>query len=429
MVRPPKSRDLCLRCKGARNLCGKARCPILMKKSAIMPMKKILLKNEKEMQGASPPAFFVGRYGYPKVSVGPMIPPHEANLDENISLLDEPDDWFGRSVDEIINYRTNLIRSTFKIPHVKNILINNRLLDISQEIVMSGKPVDTEVSFIKAPRVARIELDSHSQPFGPLGRVEKVVLTENPRVEKIVEKTVGDTDFKASNAMVELYKEDQSITKIQRILSAGLLGIGKNRKLVPTRWSITATDDTISKNLIEKIKFFSEVDKYLLFQDKYLGNNFKILIIPREWRFENLEVWISSLWMQETGRKPIIMADYEPFKGRKTYASNVTGAYYAARLGVCEYLYKIKKQGAVIVFREVNEDYIIPLGVWVIRETVRSAMNKQPVIFENLNSALNYINNSDFRLPLKAWEKKSKLLKFIKRQKRLIDYFNIKKIK
>jgi hypothetical protein len=137
-----------------------------MKKSAIMPMKKLLLKNEKEMQGASPPAFFVGRYGYPKVSVGPMIPPHEANLDENISLLDEPDDWFGKSVDEIINYRTNLIRSTFKIPHVKNILINNRLLDISQEIVMSEKPVDTEVKFIKAPRVARIELDAHSQPFG-----------------------------------------------------------------------------------------------------------------------------------------------------------------------------------------------------------------------------------------------------------------------
>ncbi|MHA1751300.1 MAG: Nre family DNA repair protein [Candidatus Helarchaeota archaeon] len=422
MVRPPKSKELCLMCKGSRNLCGKPRCPILIKQASIIPIKKIILKSATELQGASPPAFFVGRFDYPKVQIGPMIPPHNSGLDKNLQILDEPDMWFGKSFDEIVSYRSNLIRSCFTVSHVKRALTENKLLSISQEIVMAERPVETEVKFIKAPKLARIELDSHSQPFGPIGQVEQLIMSENPRINKVVEKTVGDTDLKASKGIINLYKEKQSVTKIQRILSAGLLGT-KERKLVPTRWSITATDDTISKYLIDKIKYFPEVDKYLLFQDKYLGNNFKILIMPREWRFENLEVWISSIWKQFKGTEPVIMQDYEPYEGRKNYASNVTGAYYAARLAVCEYLYKIKKQGSVLVLREVDEEYIVPLGVWVIRETVRSAMKKQFLEFEDLNSALKYINNSDFKLPIKNWKKKSELIKYISRQKRLIEFF------
>ncbi|MHA1830580.1 MAG: Nre family DNA repair protein, partial [Candidatus Helarchaeota archaeon] len=78
MVRPPKSKELCLMCKGSRNLCGKPRCPILIKQASIIPIKKIILKSATELQGASPPAFFVGRFDYPKVQIGPMIPPHNS---------------------------------------------------------------------------------------------------------------------------------------------------------------------------------------------------------------------------------------------------------------------------------------------------------------------------------------------------------------
>ena len=145
--------------------------------------------------------------------------------------------------------------------------------------------------------------------------------------------------------------------------------------------------------------------------------------MPREWRFENLEVWISSLWKPDGNKDPIIMQDYEPYEGRKNYASNVTGAYYAARLAVCEYLYKQRRQGAVLVLREVNEEYLVPLGVWVIRETVRMAMKRPPLVFEDLNSALQYIENSDFKLPLKFWKNKSQIIRYILRQKRLTDYF------
>src|SRR5687768_2188782 len=58
------------------------------------------------IDGASPPSVFVGRYGYPKVRVGPMIPP----LHGDTSVLDSPETWAGKSIEEIANYRLALVR-------------------------------------------------------------------------------------------------------------------------------------------------------------------------------------------------------------------------------------------------------------------------------------------------------------------------------
>jgi len=56
-----------------------------------------------------------------------------------------------------------------------------------------------------------------------------------------------DTDVKAETAIDELHSKGVDNYKIQQSLSTGILGQEENRKLVPTRWSITASDDMISK--------------------------------------------------------------------------------------------------------------------------------------------------------------------------------------
>ena len=43
------------------------------------------------LSGSSPPSVFVGSYGYPKVGVGPMVPP----IHGNTTLLDNPEKWLG----------------------------------------------------------------------------------------------------------------------------------------------------------------------------------------------------------------------------------------------------------------------------------------------------------------------------------------------
>ncbi|MHA1266223.1 MAG: Nre family DNA repair protein [Candidatus Helarchaeota archaeon] len=422
MVRPNLPKGLCVLCKGARNLCGKERCPIILKQQALIPMKKIDFSTN-ELFGSSPPAFFVGRFSYPKVLVGPMLPP-VIGKGEEIQILDCPELWYGKSIEELVGYRTKLVRSAFRV-NVHDVGNNkiSKILDQSQELAMATQPVDTEVKFEKMPKF-RIVFDNHSQPMGPIGHVNELRVTENPKVDNKIEKVVQDTDFKASAAIGYLYEEKLPITSIIRVLSAGLLGLKKKRKLVPTRWAITAADDIASNHLISKIKEFAEIDKYFLFSATYLDNKFSILLMPKEWSFEQLETW-SGRSAFNPHSEPVIVADYEFYKGRKDYASHVTGAYYSARLAIAEYLFKIRRQAAAVVFREVSGGYIVPLGVWVIRETVRDAFSKPPTSFETFELALKSMGKN-FRTPLKAWLKKSVVLSKAFKQRTLFNYIKHK---
>src|ERR1700746_1858514 len=89
---PPAS--LCLQCRGAKLLCGKPRCPIIVKAQALAKQGPMMSSNE--IDGSSPPGVFVGRLGYPKVSIGPMVPP----VFGDTTVMDTPEDWLGRPIDQ-----------------------------------------------------------------------------------------------------------------------------------------------------------------------------------------------------------------------------------------------------------------------------------------------------------------------------------------
>ncbi len=442
MVRPKVEKNVCLKCKGSRLLCGKRRCPILLKKSvlkSLVPFELGKTMRNVDIFGPSPPGFFVGHFNYPNVYLGPLIPFQEFETGLNISdyhILDAPELWFGKKMVDVIRYRSSLVRSNFKLnvnigkksrkstPSIQK----QKLLDSSQELSMAARPVDTETKLEKMN--LRMMMDNHALPMGPSGITEKIKITENTKVHPQVDYCVSDTDLKASDAISEYlyFKGQVPESTIKRVFSAGLLGEKKKRRIVPTRWSITAVDDIISKFLIKEIKKFPEINNYRIFEATYLDNHFKILLFPGKFIYEMNEVWApNTLWnISFNGNyrslKPQIMTDFEFYNGRKTYASNITGAYYAARKSVCEYLYSIKKQARVLIFREVSGGYVVPLGVWVIRETVNNAMlTSTPEILDNFNDAIKKMSEN-FMVDFKYWKQSSKVINFIKTQ-RTIDNF------
>ncbi len=441
-MRPQVEKNICLRCKGARLLCGKKTCPILLKKSVLKSMVPFELDKTRRnvnIFGASPPGFFVGHFNYPNVYLGPLIPfqEFEAGLDiTDYHILDAPELWFGKQMIDVIRYRSSLVRSNFKInvnigqksrkntPSIKTL----KLLETSQELSMAARPVDTESKLERMN--LRMMMDNHSLPMGPSGVTEKIEITENTKVHPKVDYCVSDTDLKASDAISDYlyFKGQVPESTIKRVFSAGLLGEKKRRRIVPTRWSITAVDDIISKALIKEIKKFPEINDYQIFEATYLDNHFKILLFPGKFIYEMNEVWApNTLWnISLDGRvrnlKPQIMTDFEFYRGRKSYASNITGAYYAARKSVCEYLYNIKRQARVLIFREVSGGYVVPLGVWVIRETVNNAMlTATPVILDNFNDAIKKMSEN-FIVDYKYWRESSKLIPFIRTQRTLDNF-------
>jgi len=403
---------LCVACKGSRFLCGKTRCPIIVKANFFL--KSVPLMQSEDIDGASPPSVFVGRIGYPYVYAGPLVPP----IHEDTSLYDLPEFWFGKTIDDIVGFRSMLIRGKHRV-HVRKFEEAGKIIEKTRELALAVNPVDVELLLKKKPR-GFLLLDDEVQPFGPSAPIRDLFVG-NARWDHQIEKAYSDTDLKATNAVLELYSKGTLVTKIQRAFSVGAFGLKKNRRLVPTRWSITAVDSILSKDLMEKVKAFQEINEYRVYESRYLDNIFEVLMIPSAWSYEAIEAWYPGTVWNPSGRNIVMFSDWEDFYGRTTYAE-IGGCYYAARLAVCEQLVKERRQATAIVLREAHPGYIMPVGVWQVRENVRNAMRQRPFVFNTLDEALKCIA-SRFQIPLQRWILRSELLKNALFQKRITDFF------
>ncbi|MBD3190171.1 MAG: hypothetical protein GF308_05990 [Candidatus Heimdallarchaeota archaeon] len=402
-----QQKNLCQVCKGFRQLCGKGLCPILVQAKSFASIKKVFSK--KDFFGASPPGVFVGEFGYPKVSLGPLVPPL---TDKDTAIFDAEDQWIFKTIDEIIGYRTSLLRGKRQF-NVRSARAPKEVLEITQELVMASEPVDTELSFIKRPRLDII-FSSRAAPSGPSGEIKQAILAENPKVPRQVDKVVSDTDLKAIPGTIKLYDAGIPQRQITRLFSVGLFGIEKQRRLVPTTWSITAVDDILSKKLWKEVLTKNWINTVQLFGYKALGNNVQLLLYPSGWLFEVLEYWLLTM-----KGKPD--SDWENWKGRKTYAKTIAGAYYATRLPVLEYLARINRQAGALVFLEVDKSWI-PLGVWRFREIAREAFQQEPKEFETVEEALEELKKR-LVLPLDKWLEASTTIDIIQNQTTLEDFF------
>ena len=408
-----RQNSLCVLCKGARNLCGKTRCPIMVKVNYYL--KSMPLMSSEDIDGASPPSVFIGRIGYPNVYVGPLVPP----VHEDTSIFDLPEQWFGKSIDEIVGFRSLLVRGKHRV-NVQEFSHAGKIMDQTRELALADDSVDIELNLTKKPR-GSISMDDEIQPFGPSAPIRDLNVG-NTRFDHRVEKAYYDTDLKATQAVRELYTRGVLVSKIQKAFSVGAFGVEKKRKLVPTRWSITAVDDIISKSLMEQVKTFPEINEYRVYESVYLDNVFEILMIPAAWSYESMEAWYPGTTWNPNGTSVIIYSDNEGNNGRTTYAQ-IGGCYYSARLATCEQLVKERRQATVIVLREARPGYIMPIGVWQVRENVRNAMRQKPHQFTTLTDSLKFISGR-FEIPMQQWIIQGKLLRHALFQKRISDFFS-----
>ena len=354
------------------------------------------------ISGSSPPSIFVGSYGYPKVGVGPMVPPVHGDT----TLLDSPELWLGKTLEDIVNFRLSLVRGIEKIS-IQN--TQGRFIENLHEVAMSSHSIDTDLQFHKTT-LPVTTIDGESAPFGPVGDIKSAKFF-GTRSDKSIERVYYDHDLKAQDAVLTLYNKGIDISKIQKCFSIGMLG--KKRKLVPTKWSITATDDIISKSLVSEILEFDLIDSCRIFSHDHLGNMFSVILFPHRWLFEMQEAWHDE-------NKVGFGFDSEDARGID-HPPAIAGAYFAAKLGVAEYLVQKKLQAAVLVLREIRPEYAVPVGVWQIREAIRAAMKKEPYIAGNFIDGVNFASKR-MSIGKSEWLSRGRLLKMLK-QKSISEFF------
>ena len=155
----------CAFCKGSKLLCGKDRCPVLARFYSANRMRS--RTDRLDLDGASPPSVFVGQFGYPKVSIGPMIPPFHGDT----SLLDTPERWVGLPIDDIIEFRSSMVRGMHPV-EVYDVESSDRLVERTRELALAGRPPETFAEFTKKPQ-GRLTVDGDAEPFGPSAPLRK----------------------------------------------------------------------------------------------------------------------------------------------------------------------------------------------------------------------------------------------------------------
>ncbi len=332
--------------------------------------------------GSTAPSIFVGHANYPSVPTGLLSP--VGNEDEAASFVTDRS-WYDQHLDiaEVFRRRSGLLTANRSMevtaparvgrfgPKVHDVW--DGFLGVQREVAVADRPVDVEIGLAERPTL-EVTPDTVAEPRGPWARAKSADLTENPSVPLEVEKTISDDDWRAEGAMTYLYRRDFDVYDIHRILSAGALGEARERRLVPTRWSITAVDDTVGKYLRGRIHSKEPIDGVEVWQNDFIGNYYWVILAPGEWEYELVELkGAGSVWNPNPEDDIYIAADYEGYEGRTGYVEQTAGAYHAARLGVLEHLAAREQQAKALVIRNVTDEYWGPVGVWQVRESVRNA--------------------------------------------------------
>ena len=338
--------------------------------------------------GSTAPSVFVGRSSYPQVSAGVLAPVGDEADAADYATTGE---WYrkGYDIDDVFQRRTGLLNSTRR----SNVDANDvwdGFVGTQREVAIADRPVDIELGLEDRPGFDLDgSLEDIAAPRGPRVGADSARVTENPSVPRAIEKTLSDDDWRATGAMTYLYRRGFDVYDINNVLSVGALGQGENRRLVPTRWSITAVDDTVGQYLRGTIRNAPSIDQTLVWHAEYMGNEYWVIAAPGDWEFELLELKApGSIWNPDPNGQLYMAADSEGYEGRTEYVDETSGAYYAARLGVLEALADRDRQAKVFVVRHATNGYWAPVGVWQIRESIRDAVESDPAVAESFHGAV-----------------------------------------
>jgi DNA repair protein NreA len=381
--------------------------------------------SQTSISGASPPSVFVGQYGYPKVSIGPMVP----DIHGNTHLLDSPERWLGKTLQQILDFRLSLIRGSSSVK--VNDLDNKFILSL-HELIMSTKPAESEMFFHKKPTFyhqnslllsnTTNDLNIEITPFGPQGEIKSFKISSSTNTNKKIDYLYSDNQIKATDAVIDLYRNGIELSQINKVFSLGMLGKKNKRHLVPTRWSISATDDIISSYLLKQIELYQSIDNIQVIKYNHFSNFYSVIFIPSEvWAFEMVEAWFDK--EEENEKRYFIESDCERAYAGLDHYPRIAGAYFAAKLAVLEYLKAKKRKCSVLILREIRPEYLVPLGVWQIREGIRDALRSKKVIsFSDFKTALMYACQG-MKVPLLKWLGHSEIYKNYGKKTLLSDFF------
>lgn len=358
------------------------------------------LKPTKELEGFASSAI-VGEKNYPQLKI------HNISNEEKENSFFNTGDIVKRDYSQVIKLKAKNILGSTEQTHIRK--NNTKITEELRDIYKSKKPIEFTSAFEDELKFNKVYANRISGIIGSKNPLKSISANSNTSTSTSIEKYTAE-DIKSREAIINLYEKGINEHQIINLLATGSFGININRKLVPTRWAISAYDQTIEKHIHKKIIKNRPIEKIEIYTAKDKGNEFLIILIPDTFKAQVIEKFSGGLEM-----------DYVDFDNKLHKKEPETaGGFYATKIAVFEHLQERKKQASIISIR-VIEDYDIPLGVVFVRETVRVAMKNKIFTSNDMKDTTDFIK---YKFPKHhQYFISSKVLEEKRKQRKISEFF------
>lgn len=333
------------------------------------------LKPTKEIEGFGS-APIVGEKNYPFLQIH-----NSSNEDKKNSFMNS-NSIVKQGYKDIFQLKAKNILGSTQNTHIRKTTdrINQEIVDIYK----SKKEIEFNSTFEHELKFDKILTNKMSGIMGSKNELQSLEATQNTKTSKQIEK-YSTNDAKAKEAIIKLYEKGKNEQQIIHLLALGAFGVNINKKLVPSKWAITAYDRTIEHHLYKQIIKYNPINQYEVYYYQNKSDTHVNILLPDHYTGTHTEDWANSHSSEWDG----FNTDHYNHENKLPTINPLNaGGYYATKIALNEHLDKRKKQASAIMIRIIR-DYDVPLGVVFVRECVRESFNKQifkTTSFKELNT-------------------------------------------
>lgn len=358
------------------------------------------LKPTKEIDGFGSSAI-VGEKNYPNLKI------HNISTEDVSNSFLKTSEIVKKDYSEIVKLKAKNILGSTEQTYVKK--FDDRINQEISDIYKAKFEVEFNSKFDKELKFDKVLVNKVSGIVGSKNSLVSLKANSNISTSKQIEKYT-QTDIRSKEAVISLYERGVNEHQIINLLALGSFGVTLNKKLVPTKWAITAFDQIIEKYLHSKLVKYNSIEKFEVYYHKDKGNSFVIVLLPDIFLGEVVEAW-----------ENVVERDYCDFNNKLDKAEpECAGGYFATKIGIFESLNERKRQAQFVSLRFIK-DYELPLGVVFVRECVRLAMKNKVFSCSNLDDVKKFLFEK-YNVHYNLFSN-SKLLVERKVQKRLKEFF------
>jgi hypothetical protein len=326
----------------------------------------------------SPPGIFTESSRYPIMWAGVL---GTVQPSEWLSIFDHPEAWRGLDRKAILRMRQQLYR--FVLPVDAKEMTPHSVVDSLQTVALSVSPIAIEVD---SPHLPRSELKGigGQSPMGQLIKCKSLEIVSNPEISRVA-KRICDKDVPSAESVWQLLDYDYTLDQVARMMSVGLLGHKKRRRLVPLRSAYKAVIDSYLTNAVMNLVESPLSSSIRLHASTLHGDSFTVLLRPGEPRVDYLR--LESFNGLNTLRTS--------FEGLETQATDPKTSVYAdhARFSAYRNMIGNTESSHIVIFHQCRDPHNLILGPWVARAGVRYALDGDGVELDNMENAVTVMNS------------------------------------